>query len=139
RAGACGAGGRWAAGGGGEPRPAGCRPLRPLATRGGRRHPPEDRPRVGCAGSPRSSRPAPRRAGTGRESYAIHVVADIGGGRMSAFVGRERELDELLAAFEDAASGRGRLFLISGEPGIGKSRLADELTDRARVRRADVL
>ncbi len=42
-------------------------------------------------------------------------------------VGRDRELGELLAALADAAAGRGRLFLISGEPGIGKTRLAEEL------------
>src|SRR5882672_1499616 len=44
----------------------------------------------------------------------------------STFVGRAAELGELRAALDDAAAGRGRLFLISGEPGIGKTRLADE-------------
>src|SRR5262249_61196835 len=41
------------------------------------------------------------------------------------FVGREHELRELLRGLDDALSGHGRLFLISGEPGIGKSRLLD--------------
>src|SRR5438445_337308 len=45
------------------------------------------------------------------------------------FVGRERERAELSAALADAAASRGRLFLISGEPGIGKTRLADDLHD----------
>ena len=49
-------------------------------------------------------------------------------------VGRDGELDELLAGLNDAASGRGRLFLLAGEPGIGKSRLADEAAARARDR-----
>jgi DNA-binding SARP family transcriptional activator len=55
-------------------------------------------------------------------------------GRRAAgiFVGRQRELDELWAAVEDAAVGRGRLFLISGESGVGKSRLADELASLAK-------
>ena len=49
-------------------------------------------------------------------------------------MGRERELEELLDALADAASGRGRLVLLGGEPGIGKSRLADELASIARDR-----
>jgi tetratricopeptide (TPR) repeat protein len=48
-----------------------------------------------------------------------------------AFVGREPELGELDAGLEDARSGRGRFFLVTGEPGIGKSRLADELAAHA--------
>ena len=55
------------------------------------------------------------------------------------FVGRRRELAELVAGFEAAAAGRGRLFLLVGEPGIGKSRLADELARHARARDARVL
>ena len=41
---------------------------------------------------------------------------------------------ELLGGLEDAAAGMGRLFLLAGEPGIGKSRLADEAASRARQR-----
>lgn len=63
----------------------------------------------------------------------------IGTPTTGVFVGRERELAELLAGLEDALSGRGRLFLISGEPGIGKSRLADELANRAAQRGAQLL
>jgi DNA-binding SARP family transcriptional activator len=57
----------------------------------------------------------------------------------TAFVGRTAELDELRAVMEDAFVGRGRLVLISGEPGIGKSRLADELLGYARKRRVQML
>jgi adenylate cyclase len=45
----------------------------------------------------------------------------------TTMVGRERELISLLNGLDDAASGRGRLFLISGEPGVGKTRLANEV------------
>jgi DNA-binding SARP family transcriptional activator len=55
-------------------------------------------------------------------------------GRRAAgtFVGRDREVDELSTALDDAAAGRGRLFLVSGESGLGKSRLADEVASRAK-------
>jgi DNA-binding SARP family transcriptional activator len=57
----------------------------------------------------------------------------------SVFVGRARELAELVAGLDDAFAGRGRLFFVSGEPGIGKSRLADELVAHAGARGARVL
>ena len=56
-----------------------------------------------------------------------------------AFVGREAELQEVQRGLADALAGRGRLVLISGEPGIGKSRLADELLRDARGRGMEVL
>lgn len=56
-----------------------------------------------------------------------------------AFVGRERELSELVRALDDAIGGRGRLALLAGDPGIGKSRLAEELVTRAQARGALVL
>jgi eukaryotic-like serine/threonine-protein kinase len=43
-----------------------------------------------------------------------------------SFVGRQRELAELGAGLTDATAGHSHLFLLSGEPGIGKTRLADE-------------
>ncbi|MGE5435562.1 MAG: AAA family ATPase, partial [Candidatus Doudnabacteria bacterium] len=59
--------------------------------------------------------------------------------KSQVFVGREHELAALTAGLDDALAGRGALFLVSGEPGIGKSRLADELATRARAREARVL
>jgi hypothetical protein len=47
-------------------------------------------------------------------------------------VGRARELERLVAALEDARSGRGAALLVSGEAGLGKSRLAEELARLAR-------
>jgi eukaryotic-like serine/threonine-protein kinase len=53
---------------------------------------------------------------------------------LGLFVGRKRELAQLNAAIDDALVGRGRVVLLSGEPGIGKTRLADELADDAASR-----
>jgi predicted ATPase len=52
----------------------------------------------------------------------------------SAFVGRERELLELRTGLDDVGAGHGRLFLLSGEPGIGKTRLAEEISNDASAR-----
>jgi class 3 adenylate cyclase len=54
-------------------------------------------------------------------------------------VGRVRELMELEASLEEALAGRGSVVLVTGEPGIGKSRLADELAGRSIERGARVL
>ena len=54
------------------------------------------------------------------------------------FVGRESELDEMKGALEDALAGRVRLLLLVGEPGIGKTRTAEELATYAQVRGAKV-
>ena len=56
-----------------------------------------------------------------------------------AFVGRDHEIDQGLAALEDVLAGRGRLLLLAGEPGIGKSRMADLLATRAKDRGVRVL
>jgi hypothetical protein len=50
---------------------------------------------------------------------------------MGLLVGRQRELSQLERALADARASRGRLVLLAGQPGIGKSRLADEATRAA--------
>ena len=55
------------------------------------------------------------------------------------FVGRQKEMGDLKGCLEDALSGRGRLVMLVGEPGIGKSRTAQELTTYAGLRGAQVL
>jgi tetratricopeptide (TPR) repeat protein len=52
----------------------------------------------------------------------------------TAFVGRARELGELHSGLEDVLEGHGRFFLVTGEPGIGKTRLAEELAGLANER-----
>jgi tetratricopeptide (TPR) repeat protein len=55
------------------------------------------------------------------------------------FVGREREQAELYAALESVRAGREAFFLLTGEAGIGKTRLAEELAQQARQSGVDVL
>ena len=57
----------------------------------------------------------------------------------SWFFGRAQELSRLERALEQAASMSGRACLLSGPPGIGKSRLAAELVTRARAHGITVL
>jgi DNA-binding SARP family transcriptional activator len=75
-----------------------------------------------------------------RQEPSLELLeAAVAGPARGVFVGRERELGELLAGLEDALDGHGGVVLISGEPGIGKSRLTDELADLARKRGARIL
>jgi tetratricopeptide (TPR) repeat protein len=69
---------------------------------------------------------------TGAPSGASDRAAEI-------FVGREREMALLGEALDDALDGHGRLVLLVGEPGIGKTRLGAELSMLARRRGARVL
>ncbi|HEV7610486.1 MAG TPA: AAA family ATPase [Steroidobacteraceae bacterium] len=54
-------------------------------------------------------------------------------------VGRARELDAFRAAFDRMLAGRRQTVLISGEPGIGKTRCAEALADVAEDQGALVL
>ncbi|MFQ6028718.1 MAG: AAA family ATPase, partial [Dehalococcoidia bacterium] len=57
----------------------------------------------------------------------------------SGFVGRQRELGELRAALEESLIGHGQLVMLVGEPGIGKTRTAQELADYALNQGSQVL
>ncbi len=62
----------------------------------------------------------------------VHEQKILQSGQHSArparpMVGRDREMATLLSGLDDVARASGRLFLISGEPGVGKTRLADEV------------
>src|ERR1700730_15896009 len=50
----------------------------------------------------------------------------------SGFVGRQHELRELCAYVDEARNGTGRAVIVSGEGGIGKTRLCEELASVAR-------
>ena len=65
-----------------------------------------------------------------------HSLDSLAGG---VFVGRQLEMGELKGCLEDALSGRGRLVTLVGEPGIGKTRTAQELATYAGLRGGQVL
>lgn len=54
------------------------------------------------------------------------------------FIGRQREIARLAEAFELAQSRQGGLFLVSGEPGIGKTRLLEHFAEMARAQGGEV-
>ena len=49
--------------------------------------------------------------------------------RLTRFVGRQEELDQLLTFWQKAKRGAGQVVLLCGEPGIGKSRISNTLLD----------
>ena len=71
---------------------------------------------------------------TGSAGSSVLVAHERGGAapeeRGPTFVGRRRELETLFDAFEAAEAGRGQLVGLTGEAGIGKSRLLVELRRR---------
>ncbi len=76
-----------------------------------------------------------------RESFRLYQVIPTGQGQREAaavrrapFVGRDVEMARISDALEQVASGSGLFLLLAGEPGIGKSRLAEEVVRHARTR-----
>src|SRR5438552_7800231 len=63
----------------------------------------------------------------------LALVAD------TPFVGRGTEIDLLRRKLEEARQGKGNVVLLAGEPGIGKTRLAEELARDAEGAGAAVL
>jgi class 3 adenylate cyclase len=59
----------------------------------------------------------------------VELPAALRVGRGTPFVGRSTELEMLRAGWEAARSGRPGVVLLSGEPGVGKSRLVREFAN----------
>ncbi|MBI4831921.1 MAG: DUF2791 family P-loop domain-containing protein [Candidatus Lindowbacteria bacterium] len=66
------------------------------------------------------------------ETPAAFALATLS--EQTPFVGREKEFAELQRVLEQAARGRGALAMVAGEPGVGKTRVAEELEAEARQR-----
>ncbi|SEF15007.1 Double zinc ribbon [Rhizobiales bacterium GAS191] len=65
----------------------------------------------------------------GASAYASRFEA-LQSGTLTPLVGREEEIDLLLRRWRQAKDGAGRVVLLSGEPGIGKSRITETLVER---------
>jgi class 3 adenylate cyclase/tetratricopeptide (TPR) repeat protein len=55
------------------------------------------------------------------------------------FVGRAQQLKRLSAKLEEVCNGQGSVAMLSGEPGIGKTRILEEFADLARTHGALVI
>ena len=62
------------------------------------------------------------------ESREVSRFAALRSGR-SPLIGRDEEVELLMRRWKQAKTGEGRVVLISGEPGIGKSRLTTALSE----------
>jgi len=83
--------------------------------------------------------PSPSRAERPETAESADVqVSTSASAPVSPLVGRDQELATLLAGYA-AAGPDGRLLLVEGEAGIGKTRLSVELADRIRSRGGTVL
>jgi predicted ATPase/class 3 adenylate cyclase len=67
-----------------------------------------------------------------RQELALPIGGFLGALPSGVLVGREREWDQIMVALDEVSKGSGRLVFLSGEPGIGKTRLAQEVTLKAR-------
>jgi len=52
------------------------------------------------------------------------------------FVGRHQEMEGLRASLDEVVLGHGRIVALTGEPGIGKTRMVQELASHGARRRA---
>ena len=65
-----------------------------------------------------------------RPSVVASRFEALRGSTLSSLIGRDEDLDLLLRCWTRAKAGNGQIVLISGEPGIGKSRLTAALAER---------
>jgi class 3 adenylate cyclase/predicted ATPase len=68
-----------------------------------------------------------------RPSTVASRFEALRGSALAPLIGRDEEINLLLRRWARAKAGDGQVLLISGEPGIGKSRLTEELEQRLSV------
>src|SRR5262249_31948583 len=68
-----------------------------------------------------------------RPRHVMSRFEALRGSALSPLVGRDEEIDLLLRRWARAKTGDGQVVLISGEPGIGKSRTTTELEERLQT------
>lgn len=98
---------------------------------------PDSRPQT--AADLRSQLAAVAAARTGDGGSAASGSNPLDALAVGVFVGREAEVEQLRAGVDDALSGRGRVQLLVGEPGIGKTRTSEEIATYAKLRGAATL
>ncbi len=67
-----------------------------------------------------------------QESDATNRFQARAAGGLTPFVGREEEIGLLLERWDEAKNDEGQVVLLSGEPGIGKSRIVQSFQERLR-------
>jgi ABC-type transport system substrate-binding protein len=102
---------------------------------------PKERPQTAgqLAESLRRYRATLRESDRSRSVAGLTRTFQPGRPAASPFVGRAKELAELQHRLNAALAGECQLVLVGGEPGIGKTRLVDELESLARARKIRVL
>lgn len=70
-----------------------------------------------------------------RESRVRSRFHALRASALTPLVGRQRELQELQQLWHSVHAGKGRAVILSAEPGVGKSRLAEEVATRIVDRR----
>jgi class 3 adenylate cyclase len=78
-------------------------------------------------------------AASSSTSEVREAVNPLDGLASGVFVGREEEMRKLRSGIDEALSGRARMSMLMGEPGIGKTRICEEVSTYASMRGAQVL
>jgi hypothetical protein len=80
------------------------------------------------------------------QAWTVETIAgsesrfdSIRGADLSPFIGREAERALLMDRWAQARSGEGQAVLLSGEPGIGKSRILKEVVDHLRADPVEIM